>query len=82
VPNPFSDTDDEVLIFEHASFTNGDETIVLDSAWSSFSNAFKKLEPQLGDKLTFEAKIVAKKLNKHPVKYKINNAAKIAKVSL
>jgi hypothetical protein len=81
VPNPFSDTDDEVIIFELASFINGDETIVLESAWSSFSNAFKKIEPQLGDKFTFEAKIVAKKLNKHPVKYKINNAAKIAKMS-
>jgi hypothetical protein len=81
VPNPFSDTDDEVVIFEQASFTVGDETIVLESAWSSFNNAFKKIEPQLGDKLSFEAKIVAKKLNKHPVKYKINNAAKIAKVS-
>jgi hypothetical protein len=79
VPNPFSKTDDEVVIFEQVSFLNENETIVLESAWSSYSIALKKLELQAGDNLTFEAKLVAKKLNKHPVKYKINNAAKITK---
>jgi hypothetical protein len=79
VPNPFSETDDEVIIFEQVSFLANDETIPLESAWSSHSNAFKKLELQIGDKLAFEAKLVPKKLSKHPVKYKINNAAKISK---
>jgi hypothetical protein len=80
VPNPFSDTDDEVVIFEQVSFLADNETIALESAWSSHSNALKKLELQIGDKLAFEAKLVPKKLNKHPVKYKINNAAKISKL--
>jgi hypothetical protein len=80
VPNPFSGTDDEVVIFEQVSFLNENEPIVLESAWSSLSIALKKLELQLGDKLSFEAKVVAKKLNKHAVKYKINNAAKIVKI--
>jgi hypothetical protein len=81
VPNPFSDTDDEVIIFEQVSLLHDNETIALESAWSSHSNAMKKLELQIGDKLAFESKVVAKKLNKHPVKYKLNNAAKITKVT-
>jgi hypothetical protein len=80
VPNPFSDTDDEVIIFEPASFSIDNETVVLESAWTSHGTGMKKLELQIGDKLVFEAKVVAKKLNKHPVKYKLNNAAKISKV--
>jgi hypothetical protein len=80
VPNPFSDKDDEVVIFDQVSFLSNNETVTLESAWSSHSNAFKKLELQIGDKLTFEAKLVPKKLNKQPVKYKINNAAKISKL--
>jgi hypothetical protein len=82
VPNPFSETDDEVIIFEQVSFLVNDETAALESAWSSHSNAFKKLELQIGDKLAFEAKLVPKKLSKHPVKYKINNAAKISKFAM
>jgi hypothetical protein len=80
VPNPFSDTDDEVIIFEPASFSFENEVVVLESAWTSHGTGMKKLELEIGDKLTFEAKIVAKKLNKHPVKYKLNNAAKIVKL--
>ena len=79
VPNPFSDTDDEVVIFEQISFQQDGQATALDTAWSSHSMALKKLELQIGDQLSFEAKLVAKKLNKHPVKYKINNAAKITK---
>ncbi|SFL37123.1 hypothetical protein SAMN03159341_105321 [Paenibacillus sp. 1_12] len=79
VPNPFSDTDDEVVIFEQISFQHDGQATALDTAWSSHSMALKKLELQIGDQLSFEAKLVAKKLNKHPVKYKINNAAKITK---
>ena len=82
VPNPFSDTDDEVIIFEPASFSYENEVVVLESAWTSHGTGMKKLELEIGDKLTFEAKIVAKKLNKHPVKYKLNNAAKISKLEL
>ncbi|NHN33993.1 hypothetical protein [Paenibacillus agricola] len=81
VPNPFSDNDDEVVIFESVSFASNEETFTLDTAWSSYSNALKKIELQIGDKITCEAKLVAKKLSKHPVKYKINNAAKIVKTS-
>lgn len=80
VPNPFSDTDDEVIIFEPASFSYENEVVVLESAWTSHGTGMKKLELQIGDKLIFEAKVVAKKLNKHPVKYKLNNAAKIIKL--
>jgi hypothetical protein len=81
VPNPFSDNDDEVVIFESVSFINADESVSLESAWSSYSNALKKVDLQVGDQITCEAKLVAKKLSKHPVKYKINNAAKITKTS-
>ncbi|QGQ95327.1 hypothetical protein EHS13_10750 [Paenibacillus psychroresistens] len=80
VPNPFSDTDDEVIIFEPASFSFENEVVVLESAWTSHGTGMKKLELEIGDKLTFEAKIVAKKLNKHAVKYKLNNAGKIVKL--
>lgn len=82
VPNPFSDTDDEVIIFEPASFSFENEVVVLESAWTSHGTGMKKLELEIGDQLTFEAKVVAKKLNKHPVKYKLNNAAKISKLEL
>lgn len=80
VPNPFSDTDDEVIIFEPASFLYENEVVVLESAWTSHGTGMKKLELEIGDKLSFEAKVVAKKLNKHPVKYKLNNAGKIVKL--
>jgi hypothetical protein len=80
VPNPFSDTDDEVIIFEPASFSYENEVVVLESAWTSHGTGMKKLELVIGDRLTFEAKVVAKKLNKHPVKYKLNNAGKIVKL--
>jgi hypothetical protein len=80
VPNPFSDTDDEVIIFEPASFSHENEVVVLESAWTSHGTGMKKLELAIGDRLTFEAKVVAKKLNKHPVKYKLNNAGKIVKL--
>jgi hypothetical protein len=78
VPNHFSDTDDEVIIYEAVSIT--DPAVELGTAWSSHSATIKKLELAVGDKITFEAKLVAKKLTKHPVPYKINNAAKIQKV--
>ncbi|SFB54028.1 hypothetical protein SAMN05216312_112104 [Cohnella sp. OV330] len=78
VPNHFADNDDEVIIYE--SVTIADTETELGEAWSSHSATLKKLELEAGDKLTFEAKVVAKKLAKHPIPYKINNPAKIVKV--
>lgn len=77
VPNNFSDNDDEVVIYEAVSIA--EPALELDSAWSSHSATLKKLELAVGDTITFEAKVVAKKLTKHPVSYKINNPAKIQK---
>jgi hypothetical protein len=78
VPNNFSDTEDEVIIYEAVAII--DPALEVGAAWSSHSNTLKKLELEVGDTLTFECKIVAKKLTKHPVPYKINNPAKIQKV--
>ncbi|WP_409343026.1 hypothetical protein [Paenibacillus sp. MBLB4367] len=77
VPNHFSDTDDEVIIYEEVAIVEPETAI--GSAWSSHSATLKKLELEVGDTITFEAKIAAKKLTKHPVPYKINNPAKIQK---
>lgn len=78
VPNNFSDNEDEVIIYEAVSII--DPATEVGVAWSSHSATLKKLELEIGDTLTFECKIVAKKLTKHPVPYKINNPAKIQKV--
>ncbi|WP_028548913.1 hypothetical protein [Paenibacillus sp. UNC451MF] len=78
VPNHFSDNDDEVIIYEVVTLVDQDTEV--GDAWSSHSATLKKLELEVGDKLTFEGKIVAKKLTKHPVPYKINNPAKLQKV--
>ncbi|MNH94860.1 hypothetical protein D3C73_474880 [compost metagenome] len=80
VPNHFSDNEDEVIIYEAVSMI--DPEIALGEAWSSHSATLKKLELEIGDQIHFEGKIVAKKLTKHPVPYKINNPAKIQKASL
>lgn len=77
VPNHFSDNDDEVVVYEAVSIA--DPAIELGEAWSSYSATIKKLELAVGDTIDFEAKVIAKKLTKHPVAYKINNPAKIAK---
>lgn len=78
VPNHFSDNDDEVVIYEAVTIIEPETEI--GEAWSSHSATLKKNELDIGDKITFEAKIVAKKLTKYPVPYKINNPAKIQKV--
>ncbi|AIQ70749.1 hypothetical protein [Paenibacillus graminis] len=78
VPNHFSDNDDEVIIYEGVS-VEGQE-LTLEEVWSSHSATLKKLELSVGDILSFEAKVVAKKLTQHPVKYKINNPSKIKKL--
>ncbi|MEK3884554.1 hypothetical protein [Paenibacillus sp. PL2-23] len=77
VPNNFSDNDDEVVIYEGVSIA--DPALELGAAWSSHSATLKKLELAIGDTITFEAKVIAKKLTKHPVPYKINNPSKIQK---
>lgn len=78
VPNHFSDNDDEVIIYEQVSILEP-ELIEVGEAWSSHSATMKKQELAEGDVLTFEAKIIKKKLAKYPVPYKINNPSKIAK---
>lgn len=77
VPNHFSDNDDEVVIYEAVTIIEPETEI--GEAWSSHSATLKKNELVIGDKITFEAKIVAKKLTKYPVPYKINNPGKIQK---
>lgn len=77
VPNNFSDTEDEVVIYEAVAIE--EPVIEVGAAWSSHSATLKKLELEIGDTIHFEGKIVAKKLTKHPVPYKINNPAKIQK---
>ncbi|MFB8378067.1 hypothetical protein [Paenibacillus taichungensis] len=78
VPNHFSDNDDEVIIYEAVTITEP-EVIDVGEAWSSHSATIKKQELEVGDVLTFEAKIIKKKLAKNPVPYKINNPSKIQK---
>lgn len=77
VPNPFSDSDDEVVIYEPVSVREPE--IELGTAWSSYSATLKKAGLAVGDTIAFEAKVIAKKLTKHPVPYKINNPSKIQK---
>ena len=77
VPNHFSESEDEVIIYEEVKVIEPE--LLIGEAWSSHSATMKKQELELGDVLTFEAKIVAKKLTKHPVAYKINNPSKIQK---
>lgn len=77
VPNHFADADDEVIVYEDVVIE--EPVTELGSAWSSHSATLKKLELQPGDTLTFEAKVAAKKLTRHPVPYKINNPSKIQK---
>lgn len=80
IPNHFSDNDDEIVVYEAAAITEEEPAITVGEVWSSYSATLKKLELEVGDQLTFEAKIIKKKLTKHPVAYKINNPAKIQKV--
>lgn len=77
VPNHFSESEDEVIIYEEVRVIEPE--LLIGEAWSSHSATLKKQELEVGDVLTFEAKIVAKKLTKHPVAYKINNPSKIQK---
>jgi len=78
VPNHFADEDDEVIVYGDVVIE--ELGVELGSAWSSHSATLKKMELQVGDALTFEAKVAAKKLTRHPVPYKINNPSKIQKL--
>ncbi|MGR6541407.1 hypothetical protein [Paenibacillus tundrae] len=78
VPNHFSDNDDEVIIYEAVAITEP-ELIEIGEAWSSHSATMKKQELEVGDILSFEGKIIKKKLTRNPVPYKINNPSKIQK---
>ncbi|AET61130.1 hypothetical protein HPL003_22020 [Paenibacillus terrae HPL-003] len=78
VPNHFADSDDEVIIYEAVSILEPD-VLEVGEAWSSHSVTMKKQELEIGDTLTFEAKMIKKKLAKHPVAFKINNPSKIQK---
>ncbi|TLS54120.1 hypothetical protein FE782_01885 [Paenibacillus antri] len=78
VPNHFADEDDEVVVYGDVVIE--ELGVELGSAWSSHSATLKKMELQVGDALTFEAKVAAKKLTRHPVPYKINNPSKIQKL--
>ncbi|PZE20291.1 hypothetical protein [Paenibacillus xerothermodurans] len=78
IPNNFSDNDDEVVVYDEVTIEEPETEIGV--AWSSHSATLKKLELEVGDKLTFEAKIIKKKLTRHPVPYKINNPSKIQKL--
>lgn len=77
IPNHFSDNDDEVVIYENVNVIEPE--IEIGDAWSSHSATMKKTGLDIGGTITFEAKIVAKKLAKHPVRHKLNNVAKIEK---
>ncbi|MEK8212739.1 MULTISPECIES: hypothetical protein [unclassified Paenibacillus] len=79
VPNHFSDNDDEVIIYDEVAIEGYE--LELGEVWSSHSATLKKLELAVGDKVSFEAKVVAKKLTQHPVKYKINNPSKLKKIT-
>lgn len=78
VPNHFSDNDDEIIIYEAVTITEP-EVVDIGEAWSSHSATIKKQELEVGDVLTFEAKIIKKKLTRNPVPYKINNPSKLQK---
>ena len=67
-----------MVIYEDVTLV--EQAAELGTAWSSHSATLKKFELEVGDRITFEGKIVAKKLTKHPVPYKINNPGKIQKV--
>jgi hypothetical protein len=77
VPNHFADEDDEVVIYEAVMLVDTETEIGV--AWSSHSATVKKVGLEVGDRITFEAKIAKKKLTKHPVPYKINNPSKMQK---
>ncbi|RFU64910.1 hypothetical protein [Peribacillus glennii] len=77
--NHFNESEDEILILGQVRIVT-ENTIEIGEAWCGYSKTLKKLELQVGDLITFDAKIVDKKLNKD-IRYKINNPSKITKKS-
>jgi hypothetical protein len=76
-PNPFSDNDDEVILFEDVVILS-EIPLVIGDAWCGYSNTLKANGLEIGDTIAFEGKIVDKKFNKEIV-YKVNNPSKITK---
>ncbi|RFU64505.1 hypothetical protein D0469_18265 [Peribacillus saganii] len=77
--NHFNETEEEILIFEKVKILE-ENPLDVGEAWSGYSKTLKKLELAVGDALTFDAKIVDRKLNKD-IRYKINNPSKLKKQS-
>ncbi|MBM7693921.1 hypothetical protein JOC77_003365 [Peribacillus deserti] len=73
--NHFNETEEEIVILEQVKVT-GDSPLEVGEAWCGYSKTLKKLELEIGNSLTFDAKIVDRKLNKD-IRYKINNPSKI-----
>lgn len=76
-PNPFSDTEDEVILFEEVVVLS-ETPLVIGEAWCGYSNTLKALGLEAGNTMTFEGKVVDKKFNKE-ILYKLNNPSKITK---
>jgi len=74
-PNPFSERDDEVILFEEVAIV-GETPLAVGDAWCGYSNTLKGLGLEVGNVLRFEGKIVDKKFNKE-ILYKVNNPSKI-----
>jgi hypothetical protein len=75
--NPFSDTDDEVILLEDVVVLS-DIPLVIGDAWCGYSNTLKALGLEVGNLIEFEGKVVDKKFNKEIV-YKVNNPSKLTK---
>ncbi len=75
--NPFSENDDEVILFEEVVILS-DIPLVIGDAWCGYSNTLKAIGLEVGNTLEFEGKIVDKKFNKEII-YKVNNPSKIVK---
>jgi hypothetical protein len=69
--NPFTESDDEVVLFEN-TILDLVEPLELGNSWCSYSKTLKKQELKEGMNLQFEAKLAAKKFDKETL-YKINN---------
>ncbi|EIT86263.1 hypothetical protein A374_06676 [Fictibacillus macauensis ZFHKF-1] len=78
VPNPFSDDEDEIVLLKDVKLL-GEDVVPYGEAWCSYSKTLKKHELQEEDVLTFDAKMVKKKLTNHENRLKINNPSKIKK---
>ncbi|HJV16471.1 MAG TPA: hypothetical protein VJ546_03650 [Bacillales bacterium] len=69
--NPFTESDDEVVLFEN-TILQLEEPLELGNSWCSYSKTLKKQELTEGMNIQFEAKLAAKKFDKETL-YKVNN---------